>query len=79
MDTNGVRSRRPGRTLSRTKLLMVQGYSKDAAAQLESVQRMINQAQAGNQQDQAVIALATENAAKTVEKMCRILSCGGWV
>ena len=64
------------RSISRTKCLIIKGYSRDAAEQLATVQQMIGKAELGDLQAQAHIALATENAAKTVTKMWRMLGGG---
>lgn len=66
------------RAISRTRCLQIEGYRKVAAEQLAIVQSMIGDAGQGDLQAQALIALATENAAKTVEKMYRVIRREGY-
>ncbi|MBU1564371.1 MAG: hypothetical protein KJ630_01930 [Proteobacteria bacterium] len=56
---------------------IIKSYENDAAEQLAIVRAMINNADSADIQALALIALATENAAKTVHKMYLISSQEG--
>jgi hypothetical protein len=70
-----ARSFRQNKTNSRRRInRILESYQNDAAEQLAIIRSLIDNADNSDIQALALIALATENAAKTLQKMYQ-LSC----